>query len=871
MYKKTFSIFVFFVLITLFFLHSGANAEEGAIRGIITDESTGKSLPGITVTIDDTEYITFTDEKGNYSFSLPPGTYNLRAEMLGFIPAEAHRVVVVEGGSNKVNFAMEETTAIEGEETVVTGERLTVPLSKTTATVAVVGTKDIEKITAATGASDLIVNTPGVQVEGGGSEFTKTIKIRGRTVAPPSAVSSGILLLIDGVPANDPGRGYADMYKIAPENVERIEVLKGASSAQYGGSASAGVINIITKKGNKKPFTKVSVNFGTYQGRKHAESELYENYSFFHSWGGKRFDYAINAGYSHSSGMTTAETKNIGNVFKLYVEKNPGKGRDSKGSKVFPDRKEIPYRLGDELNELMDDGDKDKAERYSVGLNLGINIFKGNTIRIMPSYSTISFYMPFTPGDTPLQTRTDSFAQHFINVFNRTDRVQVSDKWEITPDITYNVRLGLEKSTSGADFFFINDLIDYNTESEALGKKDRYVGFDPTSPFYPLTLFSVDRSFTLANDLAIKFNILDGYSLSFGHEYQWVKSDSAFHNYNTRFVKHNSQSFFLQNMLSIKKLTLTAGARWEQVTTYIEDFDDEVSPRFGINYEIKPGTTLRFSVGRARRFIEFARQFGLGQSGGRLYGNPEIGPEINWTYELGFRFATKYISGDIAYFYDDYSDYEIPVPVSAVGYSSGGEYSEKVLGVSRETLEEYQINPDNIRAGLFINGPDAVFQGFDTSFEIKPMKNWDINVSYLFQRAVVGSNNPFDFGQGQPQTSWIKKRKGLGPKFEGEMRIEYIPTHIFKVSSGYTLPFGLRTDINGRYKSTTQYFNGTFVGGLFEQPEHWVWDLKLTQPFMNGKMKFTVAIENVFSKLYYENGGIPSNVARYVFGIEAQF
>ena len=93
-------------------------------------------------------------------------------------------------------------------------------------------------------------------------------------------------------------------------------------------------------------------------------------------------------------------------------------------------------------------------------------------------------------------------------------------------------------------------------------------------------------------------------------------------------------------MLSIKKLTLTAGARWEQVTTYIEDFDDELSPRFGINYEIKPGTTLRFSVGRARRFIEFARQFGLGQSGGRLYGTPESGPEINWTYELGFRFAT---------------------------------------------------------------------------------------------------------------------------------------------------------------------------------------------------------------------------------------
>ncbi|RMF97782.1 MAG: TonB-dependent receptor [Candidatus Schekmanbacteria bacterium] len=871
--SKSFFSSITISLLAIFFslIVKVSYAQNGVIEGTISDKENGFVLPGVTVTVEGTDIIVFTDENGKYKIDIEPGKYKLRAELLGYNPTEAVNVVVVEDKTTKVDMKMVEAEAIKGEEMVVTGERLTVPLSKTTASVAVVGSQEIEKLTSTTNATDLIINTPGVQVESGGSEFSKIIKIRGRTIAPPSNASAGILLLIDGVPANDPAQGYANMYQIPAENIERIEVLKGASSAQYGGQAAAGVINIITRKGQKKPFTKVSVQYGTYQPRRHAETELTESYSFVHSWGNKYFDYSISGGYSHSSGMTTAEKNRVGSAFRLFAEKNPGKGRLPDGTKVLPDRKEIPFKLGKSLNELMDVSDIDKGERYSVALNLGINLFKNNTLRIAPQYSLVEFYTPFTPGNLPIQGPDDTFLQFTLKIFNRKDFLTITDKWEITPNLTYNFRMGLTKSTGGAIFVAITDFQDFNKEQEALGKKDGYVGLDPSTPFQELPVYTIDRSFSFANDLTYKFDVFDGDTLTVGQEYRWVKSFSPFNNYNTPSVKRNVHSLFFQNLLSVKKFTLSVGARWDQSTLYIEDFDDELSPRFGINYEFRPGTTLRFSVGRARRFLDFARQFGLGQNNGRLWGNPFIGPEVNWTYELGFRFSTKYVSGDIAYFYDDMSDLEIPVPLSALGYSNPEEYAEKVLANSPEQLAAKGINTGNVRAGTFINGPDAVFQGFDISMDFMPMRNWTINTSYTFTRAVVGNNNPFDFGQGQPQDDWEVAGKTLGPKFQDEMRIAYMPTHIFKFSSSFTFPFGLNMVINGRYKSTTDFFSGNYAGGIWRQPEHWVFDYKMSQPFMNGKLKFTFAIENVFSKLYYESGGIPSTVAKYLFGIEAKF
>ena len=88
-----------------------------------------------------------------------------------------------------------------------------------------------------------------------------------QTVYTEGASSANTLILLDGIPLYDPSgiTNEFDLNNFALENIERIEILKGAQSALYGSDAVAGVINIISKKGEKKPFNlHVDLSAGSY-------------------------------------------------------------------------------------------------------------------------------------------------------------------------------------------------------------------------------------------------------------------------------------------------------------------------------------------------------------------------------------------------------------------------------------------------------------------------------------------------------------------------------------------------------------------------------------------------------------------------------
>ena len=75
------------------------------------------------------------------------------------------------------------------------------------------------------------------------------------------------LILIDGIPAYDPSGTSTnfDLNLISTDEIERVEILKGSQSTLYGSDAVAGVINIITKKGNGKPFNaSANLSAGSY-------------------------------------------------------------------------------------------------------------------------------------------------------------------------------------------------------------------------------------------------------------------------------------------------------------------------------------------------------------------------------------------------------------------------------------------------------------------------------------------------------------------------------------------------------------------------------------------------------------------------------
>lgn len=92
---------------------------------------------------------------------------------------------------------------------------------------------------------ELLKYIPGVEVQSRGPQGSQSdINMRGGTYQQ-------VLVILDGLRLNDPNTGHFSAYiPITPAQIDRIEVLKGASAAIYGSDAVGGVINIITKTGN---------------------------------------------------------------------------------------------------------------------------------------------------------------------------------------------------------------------------------------------------------------------------------------------------------------------------------------------------------------------------------------------------------------------------------------------------------------------------------------------------------------------------------------------------------------------------------------------------------------------------------------------
>jgi vitamin B12 transporter len=129
---------------------------------------------------------------------------------------------------------------------VVISTRLETPEENVTTSVTVIDDKKIQSRQAET-VLEMLRDVPGVDVVQSGSRGNGTsVFIRG-------ADSDQILVLVDGVEVNSATLGSFDFAHLTTENVERIEVLRGAGGTLYGSQAIGGVINIITNKGDGPP------------------------------------------------------------------------------------------------------------------------------------------------------------------------------------------------------------------------------------------------------------------------------------------------------------------------------------------------------------------------------------------------------------------------------------------------------------------------------------------------------------------------------------------------------------------------------------------------------------------------------------------
>ncbi|HEU5042018.1 MAG TPA: TonB-dependent receptor plug domain-containing protein, partial [Gemmatimonadales bacterium] len=245
-----------------------ASAQVRQVTGQVTNAQTGDGLGEATVAVIGTRIVAQTGADGRFSLNAPAGPVTLDVRAIGFRHQER---LLPAGQDAAANFALE-PDIFKLEEVVVTGQSTGIERQNLPNAVATVSASELTRAPTGTLESALQGKIPGALIQqnsgapGGGIQ----VNLRGVSTinagAEPLFVVDGIVISNEAIPngadavtgaqtggnpknQDNPTNRIADLN---PEDIERIEVLKGGSAAAiYGSKATNGVIIITTKRGQQ--------------------------------------------------------------------------------------------------------------------------------------------------------------------------------------------------------------------------------------------------------------------------------------------------------------------------------------------------------------------------------------------------------------------------------------------------------------------------------------------------------------------------------------------------------------------------------------------------------------------------------------------
>jgi iron complex outermembrane receptor protein len=242
--------------------------QTGVVYGSVHDTA-GRPITAAVVTVLESRQQSRVNAQGVYRLAdVSAGPVILEAIGLGFRRA-VDTLQLPAGDSVRVDFVLRiqriaitpdvfRTTPI-----VVTAAKRAQSLADVVASVVLMPDTEIAKRAVNT-VDEAVDRVPGVQFLNG------QINIRGST-GYVQGLGARVLLLVDGVPANQGDRGGINWDIVPVDLVERVEVVKGAGSALYGSAALGGVVNLITREIPPGLHARVRVSGGAFADPPHAE------------------------------------------------------------------------------------------------------------------------------------------------------------------------------------------------------------------------------------------------------------------------------------------------------------------------------------------------------------------------------------------------------------------------------------------------------------------------------------------------------------------------------------------------------------------------------------------------------------------------
>jgi outer membrane receptor protein involved in Fe transport len=568
---------------------SNLGAQNATLTGKLTEAKSGEPLLSATVQAGSTG--SFTDLDGNYTLKLAPGEHKVVFTYVGYEP-KTEIITLAAGESRTMDVALSENSNILSTATVTSGKHERA-LGEVTVSLDVIRPNLINS-TNQTSLSGLLDKVPGVNLVGdqanirGGSGFSY-------------GAGSRVLLLLDDVPILQADAGFPQWEDIPLENIEQVEVVKGAASALYGSSALNGIINVRTAYAKSKPETKIAPFFTSYMAPKNKALKW---------WDTPRY----------STGASVSHKQKFGNLDVIvggYYFRNESVN-DSTWSRRGRWNVSAKYRITD---------------RLSVGVNSNFNKSKGSSFFFWGGLDSL-LYRPgaAVSESSSLRFNVDPYITYFDPANNRH---KLMGRF-----FSVNNNTG----TSEADQSNLSDV--YYGEYQFQRKMENinlvmtaggvFIGTKVRAPLYGDTTFT---SRNLAGYLQLDKKMFDRLNLSAGFRFEQ----------NTILAPEIIE--YQRDGVVIRRDTVPGGEIKESKPVF----------RFGASYQVDRSTFLRASWGQGYRFPSIAEKFIFTLFGGTpIIPNPDLTSETGWSAEIGIRkgFQVSDFNAflDIATFISEYDD-----------------------------------------------------------------------------------------------------------------------------------------------------------------------------------------------------------------------
>ena len=613
----------YFILLIYLFCCNISNAQIN-FSGKILQASDKTPISGAYVRINDAK--TVSDAAGDFTILVPKAAvYVLEVSSVGFKTLKKN---VLENELIEIILSEEN---IMLQTAAVTAGKFERPLSEITVSLDVLKPQLLEN-TNTRRLDDVLQKVPGVVMIDGQAN------IRGGAGWSYGA-GSRVLLLVDDIPALQADAGFPNWRDLPVENIEQIEVVKGAASALYGSAAMNGIINVRTGFAKSTPETRIS----TQMTRHLAPADAAKCWWCDSSFNKKPYDFSTSITHKQKFGkLDVAAT-----LFYFRLNSFNKNQTDSFGRASF----NLRYRIKDNM---------------SVGLNFNMNKGASNGFFYWKN-STNGAYI----GDATTYTSSRKL------------------RYTIDPYFTFFQKNGNRHKVLGRYFSVENNVSGGRRNSSQLLYGE-----------YQFQRTFAENWVVTAGLVGSRTNIQ---SQLYGNNNFKAYNTAAYAQMDKKFgtrwnisagLRYERNTIFAPDSVKFQTVFGTKSLPVPNNGTLIES---KPVMRIGVNYQAAKASYLRASFGQGYRFPTIAEMFVNTQAGAlQIVPNPELTSETGWTTEIGlkqgFKLGGLYGYADVAAFWQEYENMmEFLVSKKVLGFESRNVGNTRIRGVETSIFASGKI------------------------------------------------------------------------------------------------------------------------------------------------------------------------------------